>query len=310
MNHFEKVNCDYCKSREHKTILKTKDWFNKIEGEYTLVKCKKCGLLFTNPRPTIDTIKSFYPDNTSYYIPQTINFNNTIYQKHHAYLSTFLNYPKKNNRANTVIQYIKYKLHTHLTIKRKGVPDFIPKGQLLDIGCSFGFFLSEMKYLGWETVGIETNSKAADFGRKILNLNIKNCSFEDFISDDKFDTITMRMVLEHVFSPSKVLTKVSSHLKPGGKLILSVPSIGFEAKIYKKYAYTLQLPTHLTHFTPQTIKRLLKSQGYRNIKIYFQPSMTDIIKPLDYMIEDGKKVKWIKSIIQTRIVSNYIFPFF
>jgi len=48
----EHVNCNLCDSKEHKIFKKIND--------YQLVKCKQCGLVYLNPRPSQQEIKKEY----------------------------------------------------------------------------------------------------------------------------------------------------------------------------------------------------------------------------------------------------------
>jgi len=58
----ENVNCNICSSNEVELVLKVKDYRFKLESEeLNLVKCKCCGLIYINPRPTKNEIVKFYP---------------------------------------------------------------------------------------------------------------------------------------------------------------------------------------------------------------------------------------------------------
>jgi len=49
----ERVDCALCNVDDHKVILKAKDYrFNLSENMFGLVQCKRCGLIYLNPRPT------------------------------------------------------------------------------------------------------------------------------------------------------------------------------------------------------------------------------------------------------------------
>ena len=64
----ETVNCDLCNSSDFKIIASQTDLIHKTTSKYfNVVSCNKCGLKFTNPRPTIDTIGNFYASEYNYY---------------------------------------------------------------------------------------------------------------------------------------------------------------------------------------------------------------------------------------------------
>jgi 2-polyprenyl-3-methyl-5-hydroxy-6-metoxy-1,4-benzoquinol methylase len=299
------TNCQYCQSNEYTTIITAPDWINKIPGSFNIVKCKKCGFVYTNPQPHPENIDYFYPNSTSYYQPQMPNFV-TKRKKiiHHTY-STYLGYPRKNKLMRQSLWPLS------LLLKRKimqdGIPRYKTNGKLLDIGSSYGAFLAEMKYLGWTVKGIEMNEKASLFGRKELGLDIQSIKLENLKAETKYDVITMRMFLEHVYSPNQTLNIVKNLLKADGELIIIVPDInGIERKIFGKYAYTNQVPTHLVHFSPITIKKFLQANGFDKITIKHQTSLNDILIPFNYMIEEGKKVKLLKKVLSLPIIQKLI----
>lgn len=302
---FEKVNCDFCGSNEFSNLYSTKDYYNKREGFFTIVKCNKCGLVYTNPQPTKDSMSFFYPNSAGYFIP-TVNKESGSFKKKikNIILHEYYNYfPNKKRNAFLKAILLPFYLITYRNLKISGLPYFVKNGKLLDIGCSYGGFLFEMKKLGWQVKGIELNKKAAEWGKINFGLEILYTDIDHFKTNEKFDVITMRMVLEHVYSPKEVLEKVKSLLKPNGTLIIIIPNFdGFEVKLYGKYAYTLHVPNHLTHFTPLTIKRYLKSSDFKDIKIYYQKFDRDFLAPLAYIEAEGKKVKIIRKFMMNKVI--------
>src|SRR3989304_3784699 len=99
--------------------------------------------------------------------------------------------------------------------------EMFPKGgRLLDIGCGYGFFLSEMKARGWETYGMDVSSTAVSYasGR---GLNVALGTLKDITyQDDFFDAGTMFYVLVK-FSMLRAPTwKMRTYRNIGGLLIL------------------------------------------------------------------------------------------
>lgn len=52
-------------------------------------------------------------------------------------------------------------------------------GDLLEIGCSYGFFLSAARKRGWKVTGIEIDSEAAMYARNQLSLNIHSGTLQE-----------------------------------------------------------------------------------------------------------------------------------
>jgi hypothetical protein len=74
---------------------------------------------------------------------------------------------------------------------------------------------------------------------------------------------TLTDVLEHVHDPLNLLNEVRQRLG-GGRLTVSVPNI--DCKSFRRFGAAwvgLDLPRHLTHFTPATLWRILERAGFR-----------------------------------------------
>ena len=56
------ISCPRCSSKEFRTIYKAQDYLYKVEGEFTVTKCKKCGLWYQNPRPVEMELQNLYPE--------------------------------------------------------------------------------------------------------------------------------------------------------------------------------------------------------------------------------------------------------
>lgn len=96
-----------------------------------------------------------------------------------------------------------------------------------------------------------------------------------------FDVVTLNMSLEHMHDPFGALCHVSRLLAPHGVTIIVVPNFsGIEFRLYKEKAYGLQVPQHLYHFTPATLKIMAAKAGLRCQRIRHQYFDRDIIAPL------------------------------
>lgn len=289
---YEFIKCAYCNEMKTTQIMKGKDLYNNIDGEFTVVKCDNCGFIYTNPRPFGKELLKYYPNKSGYYIPsKNIKKNyskkpSIIYLK---MLSSFLGY---NNLYSAQLKdkFLTFPIYLYLKrgLEMEGIPKFIPNGKLLDVGCSYGLYLLKMKKLGWNVKGLELNKKAADFGKKELDLDIINDDFTNFPIDEKFDVITMRMVLEHLPNPLKQLEKANELLKKNGQLIIIVPNFeGMEFRLFKEYCYALQVPVHFNHFTPLTIQNFCDKSGFKIKKIIYQNADRDMVASAHYRAIEG-----------------------
>jgi SAM-dependent methyltransferase len=142
-------------------------------------------------------------------------------------------------------------------------------GSVLDLGCATGGFLSTLKGRSWKLYGIEISEEAAAIARH-------RCGAEIFVGDvldarfppDSFDAITCFNVFEHMHEPGAVLSRVAKWLKPGGVFYTMMPNIDSAgARIFRSYWYALELPRHLYHFSPATLKMLGQNSGLAAVAV-------------------------------------------
>ena len=97
--------------------------------------------------------------------------------------------------------------------------------KVLEIGCARGGFLERMQQKGIKCTGLELNESALKYGRsrglEILNQSIQAHAKEN---SEQYDVVCSFQVLEHVASVKEFMQASIDALKPGGKLIASVPN--------------------------------------------------------------------------------------
>ena len=96
---------------------------------------------------------------------------------------------------------------------------------LLDVGCGIGDFTPMFLDKFERVVGIDPSKKYLKVARKV-NSKVEYIVGlgETFNLDEKFDTINMNMLLEHVDRPIALLKNCKNHLAPGGRIIVQVPN--------------------------------------------------------------------------------------
>jgi SAM-dependent methyltransferase len=201
-----------------------------------------------------------------------------------------------NNAFNQFLQEKRgYSLNAKLTVWAKfltpyfqmradiaAIPSYVPNGRLLDIGCSYGKYLLQMATWGWETYGVEPHGEAAEAARQCGAGTIHTGTLDNAPwTDGFFDVIVMNMSLEHCHNPLEVLKKASALLRDNGICIIAVPDFsGFEACFFKDKAYTLQVPQHLYHFTPNTLAALAQQAGMTCTRLRHHYFDRDLVAPL------------------------------
>lgn len=129
------------------------------------------------------------------------------------------------------------------------------QGRLLDFGCGNGNLLTTVseRFPAWQLTGADVS----DLHRQGIE-NIPNAEWRRSmpIGDlpGPFDMITAVHLLEHLPQPGPQLRLLAEKLGPEGRLAIEVPSL--EAN-----PFDLLIADHASHFTPTTLRRLLRSCG-------------------------------------------------
>ncbi len=225
------VHCNICGIDD--TCLVT------VQNNYNVVKCRKCGLVYVNPRPELAALTELYD-----------------------------NYHQRDGKDEHVWGRLMEKNFNDVALHLNRV--FPEKGKVLDIGCGYGHFIEIMMSLGWATLGIDLSPKTLAYARK-KGLNVAKASIDNAtFPDGSFNAITAFYVLEHLANPLSTLKKVLKMLKPGGVIVIRVPcttSIVRILSVFKVKNNLYDIPYHLYDFSPKTISLLLKKAGFSLIKV-------------------------------------------
>jgi 2-polyprenyl-3-methyl-5-hydroxy-6-metoxy-1,4-benzoquinol methylase len=122
-----------------------------------------------------------------------------------------------------------------------------------------------MAELGWKVTGVDASPRAVEQVRDDLGCDVHLGSLpHPDLSPGSFDVITMWQSLEHVHRPLEVLRAAFELLRPGGRVVVAVPNLdSLPAAWFQENWFGLDLPRHLTHFTPPTLTRMFLTAGFR-----------------------------------------------
>ena len=165
-------------------------------------------------------------------------------------------YPEDKNN-NYPFKLCNYLFNEYLKKFKKDSVNF------LDIGCGRGTHINNFKkLLSGNFYGIDLEES------KIKDVSVFSCNLENSklpFSDNFFDVIFSKSVLEHVNNTNNFLNETYRVLKPGGVIILMVPDWQSQMKnFYDDY-------THVKPFTIKSIYSALKINDFKDIKVtYFR----------------------------------------
>ncbi len=224
------VECNLCGASDY-------SYYKNPSGDSKIVRCNKCGLIFTNPQPVESEIAEMLD--------------------------------KEASPAQEVLDIEKDKFKIYLdeieTLTRG------KKGKLLDIGCGFGYLLAIAKERGWDTYGVEFNKKRVDlilekYGIKVFCGDLSGAKYQP----DSFDAVTIIEVLEHMLDPSLFLKEVNRIVKKDGLVAIVTPNAG---SYYAKTDPNWWTPYHFYHFSSRTLEAILNKNGIKVVKIVINPHL-------------------------------------
>jgi len=272
----EHVTCPLGCSKNDEVVLTGRDLLHDLPGEFTVVKCRTCGLMRTTPRPTPETIGFYYPDD---YGP---------------YLGTQIRQAGPTSSFKKLLISLLKRL---VNFNTQHLPSLTP-GRVLEVGCASGSFLHQMANQGWQVQGIEFSEKAAQAAAQRGYLVHAGPLETAPPPDESFDLIVGWMVLEHLHDPVGGLKKLREWAKPDAWLALSIPNAkSLEFRLFKENWYALQVPTHLHHFTPETIRQVLQASGWTLEKVHHQRVLSNLIASTGYVLRDKGYVRLGKKFI-------------
>jgi 2-polyprenyl-3-methyl-5-hydroxy-6-metoxy-1,4-benzoquinol methylase len=146
--------------------------------------------------------------------------------------------------------------------------DAMPGGQLLDVGCGSGDWLSLMHELGWQVRGVDFDERAVQVARG-RGLEVACGTLEQGnYSDAIFDAVTLNHVIEHLPDPSSSMLECARILRQGGKIVVLTPnSASLGHRVFKGNWRGLEPPRHLHIFSFESIRAMLKKAGFKDIVI-------------------------------------------
>lgn len=151
----------------------------------------------------------------------------------------------------------------------------VPMGsQVLDLGCgsgALGLHLGTTR--GCTCDGVTLNQAEAAHARahyrRIEVADLEASNLPALFAGQSYDVIVCADVLEHLRRPERVLHACASLLKPGGRLLISVPNVAYAGLtlelMHGEFRYRpegLLDQTHLRFFTRRSLDRFLQDNGW------------------------------------------------
>ena len=196
---------------------------------FEMVRCKNCGLLYSNSFYLSELMNELYLDSKFYYGSEINNLKYT--------------YGKIINYASKYFQF---------------------KDTFLDIGCGNGFLLEKAESLGWKYVrGVEPSKETHNKSNKLIRRKIK-CGFfnKNDYNNETFDLVFFAMIIEHILDVNQFLNGIYSILKPGGLLVgIAHNEMSLPARILKD-RHPIINDEHVYVFSNKTLTKILIKNNF------------------------------------------------
>jgi lipoic acid synthetase len=239
--------CPVCQSNNTHLYLNCVDHF-KTQKSFPIRTCSNCGIGFTTECPAEDELEYYYESDN--YISHGSSSGGIVNKVYQMVRNVALN--KKRGIVKRELGQI--------------------TGSLLDIGSGTGHFAAKMKGAGWKTKCVEVNNNARQFSISHFELDAIPPSEISHLHNAEFDCITLWHSLEHLPYLNQYIAEIQRLLKANGICIVAVPNIiSYDAKYYKEYWAAYDVPRHLWHFSPDALRFLFESKGFKLLNIKLMP---------------------------------------
>lgn len=228
--------CPWCGEHQSQPV-----WRQSSPSEFSIQRCEECGLAYTVPQLSLESMAQYYP--SSYYGSGNLRFNRLF--------EVLVGWFRRRRAA---------RMH-ELRGERAGA--------VLDIGCGRGHFLDALRQRGWTCTGTELSEKAAIHAREKLALNVRVGPFRaGMFPDDTFDVVYLWHVLEHIPATFDALTQVRRLLRTGGILVVALPNLAsWQARLCRYGWFHLDLPRHYIHCSTEWLLRALSQLGFEIVEV-------------------------------------------
>ncbi len=218
--------------------------YGTCPDSFLAVRCRRCRIVFLNPRPAPSAMARIYPDT------------------YHAFQFAAAEFG--------LVHRIRRRLEARRLLKWcRGLP---ADARILDVGCGDGFHLSLLREFGpktWISEGIDADERPVRAGAA-RGLSIRLGRLEDLdVPSGAYDLVLLVMTIEHVADPKGLLDAILQRLKPGGRLIVVTDNTAspdgwfFRGRHWGGYHF----PRHLYLFNAENLAALTHLAGLETVRV-------------------------------------------
>ena len=235
----------------------------KIGISTTVMKCRRCGLIYSNPQPVPENVADHYG------VPPETYWHDDYFQ-----IS-----------------------EDHFRTEKMRIRQFAPDARtFLDVGAGIG---KTMKAVGLDAYGVEPSQPFYEHAIKKMGISPRRLTlrtFEETNFPQMFDVVSFGVVLEHLYDPSAAIKKAMKWLNPGGLIHIEVPNADYLlSRVFNFYFWLsrtdyvvnispMHVPFHLYEFTEEAFVLNGQRSGYEVVHTDRYPGVVSIAPKLSKLL--------------------------
>lgn len=258
--------CSSCGGALVRLHRQVPDWHFGAPGAWSYLACAACRLARIEPLPApaelADFYASYYPRNLKAAAAAGSRLRRLLKQ---AILAGSFGYPARSpwqkwlGRLLSACAPLRERAGAQILFVRGE-----SRGTLLDVGCGVGVFLSGMRELGWQVIGVEPDPQTARIAQREFGLEAIPATLEAaHLAEKSVDVVTMSHVIEHVADPESVLKEAWRVLKPRGRVAILTPNVrSLGHRVFGECWQHLSPPYHLQLFSVTSLAAVARRAGF------------------------------------------------
>lgn len=267
----ESARCCLCNRDDCEPVAVGADFeYRTSPDEFLAVRCRRCRLVYLNPRVAECDLPIVYPDHYHAFQFRPAEFG------------------------------LIYRIRCRLEAKRllRWCHGLTFNAKILDIGCGDGFHLGLLKrfgYPGWTLEGLDVDGRAVARARE-TGLTIHQGTIEQIdLPAESHHLILMLMTVEHLSDPVGALRAAERLLAPGGRIVVVTDNVRspdfalFGGRHWGGYHF----PRHTYLFDKRTLAEYGKAAGLEVERITTAVSPVNWVYSLRNWLDDWGGPRWL-----------------
>lgn len=178
----------------------------------------------------------------------------------------------------------------------KYIKNCVPGEDILEIGCSYGYFLKAAQAFGVNVYGVEVNPIRARYAE---NLGIPcRYSIDSYMAEGlKFDKIFLFYTFEYINTPKEYLKNLLKILKKDGSIVLITPNLHDAIKdLYSNHAFKefFYDDCSVAYYSTKSIQRLIEKLQLTNLDIKIETEQGySVVNHINWYLNDKPRTTGI-----------------